>query len=462
MLKGLKVALVVTRRLVDGCRGGVCRERPHGRDVRDTLVFGAAADPTSLDGALVSDGESLRVIAQIFEGLVTLKPGTTNVVPALATKWKAARRPQVWTFTLRKGVTLPRRDAVQREGRLRELRPLVQLHGAVRVRRDVVLLLHGLRRLEDGGGNAAPTNSPLYRSCRAVSDTTAVITLTAARTPRSLAALSLQSFAIQSPTALTKYGANKGTLSKDGVFRPGGTYGVPAASGRHGPVQARVVEDRRQARDRPQRRVLGPKAILRASSSGRSRTTPLACRRCRPVRSRATTSSSRRTSPTIKKNNKLKIARPAGVQRRLRDDQPERQAVRQHPRPQAVAYGLDRAGVVKSFYAGRGEVAHEFMPPQVVGYAKDVTKYPYNPDKAKRCSAQAGLTLPVEVEFWYPTDRLAAVHAGSAAELPGVRREPEQVRLQGRARRALRGAPDYVGRRAGRHRRRPQPDRVDG
>ena len=83
------------------------------------------------------------------------------------------------------------------------------------------------------------------------------------------------------------------------------------------------------------------------------------------------------------------------------------QAVKPFDNPlvrQAVAYGLDRAGVVKSFYAGRGKVANEFMPPEVVGYSKDVTKYPYNPEKAKQLLQQAGLTLPVEVEFWYPTD----------------------------------------------------------
>ena len=35
-----------------------------------TLVFAGASDPVVLDGALVSDGESLRVIDQIFERLV--------------------------------------------------------------------------------------------------------------------------------------------------------------------------------------------------------------------------------------------------------------------------------------------------------------------------------------------------------------------------------------------------------
>ena len=53
-----------------------------------TLVFAGASDPTYLDPALVSDGESFRVTEQIFEGLVKLRPGTTKIVPALATSWK--------------------------------------------------------------------------------------------------------------------------------------------------------------------------------------------------------------------------------------------------------------------------------------------------------------------------------------------------------------------------------------
>jgi peptide/nickel transport system substrate-binding protein len=71
---------------------------------------------------------------------------------------------------------------------------------------------------------------------------------------------------------------------------------------------------------------------------------------------------------------------------------------------QAVAHGLDRARVSGSFYAGRAVVAHEFMPPSIPGYAKNVKKYAYNPAKAKQLLQQAGLELPVEIEFWYPTD----------------------------------------------------------
>jgi peptide/nickel transport system substrate-binding protein len=70
---------------------------------------------------------------------------------------------------------------------------------------------------------------------------------------------------------------------------------------------------------------------------------------------------------------------------------------------QAVAYGLDRAAVVRNFYAGRGTVAQEFMPPSIFGWTSKVPKYSYNPTKAKQLLQKAGLKLPVNVDFWYPT-----------------------------------------------------------
>ena len=74
-----------------------------GASKAGTLVFAGASDPTYLDPALVSDGESFRVTEQMFEGLVRLKPGTTKIVPALATSWNL-KGGKVWTFNLRKGV----------------------------------------------------------------------------------------------------------------------------------------------------------------------------------------------------------------------------------------------------------------------------------------------------------------------------------------------------------------------
>ncbi len=71
---------------------------------------------------------------------------------------------------------------------------------------------------------------------------------------------------------------------------------------------------------------------------------------------------------------------------------------------QAIAHALDRQAVVDGFYAGRGVLATQFQPPEIFGYADDVVTYDYDPEKSKQLLEQAGLTLPVEIEFWYPTD----------------------------------------------------------
>jgi peptide/nickel transport system substrate-binding protein len=44
------------------------------------------------------------------------------------------------------------------------------------------------------------------------------------------------------------------------------------------------------------------------------------------------------------------------------------------------------------------------MPPEVTGYADDVTEYEFDPEKSKQLLREAGLTLPVKLTFWYPSD----------------------------------------------------------
>ena len=72
--------------VVAGTAGGASRA--------GTLVFAGTSDPTYLDPALVSDGESFRVTEQMMEGLVRLKPGTTKIVAGAGDELEALRRGQ--------------------------------------------------------------------------------------------------------------------------------------------------------------------------------------------------------------------------------------------------------------------------------------------------------------------------------------------------------------------------------
>ena len=124
---------------------------------------------------------------------------------------------------------------------------------------------------------------------------------------------------------------------------------------------------------------------------------------------------------------------------------------------QAVAAGLDRDAVVSNFQAGRGEVAKEFMPPSLEG-ADDVQQYTYDPAKAKSLLQKAGVTIPLEIDFWYPTDV-------TRPYMPDPKRNFEafaaSLNKSGFKVKAQRAEPRLPGCGAGRQGRGPAPARVD-
>ncbi|HIC94189.1 MAG TPA: transporter substrate-binding domain-containing protein [Anaerolineae bacterium] len=71
---------------------------------KDTLIYARSGDSVGLDCCDETDGESFWVCKQVFEQLVTFKPGTTEIVPGLAEKWEVSEDGLEWTFYLRKGV----------------------------------------------------------------------------------------------------------------------------------------------------------------------------------------------------------------------------------------------------------------------------------------------------------------------------------------------------------------------
>lgn len=70
----------------------------------DTLVYARSLDSSTLDPAAAQDEESIKVISNIFEGLVRFKPGTTEIEPCLAEAWSISPDGREWTFYLRKNV----------------------------------------------------------------------------------------------------------------------------------------------------------------------------------------------------------------------------------------------------------------------------------------------------------------------------------------------------------------------
>jgi peptide/nickel transport system substrate-binding protein len=381
--------------------GGATTEASGGAE-GGTLVFAGASDPVALDGAVVSDGESLRVITQIFETLVALKPGTTEPEPGLAESWEANDDGTVWTFKIRQGVTFHDGETLDAEAvcfnfdRWYNFEGPLQNPGATYYWQVV---FGGFATYNKDSG--APKDS-LYKSCEATDESTAVLTLTKP-SATFIPALSQQAFSIASPKALTEFKADEGTTDADGVFTPSGTFGTehPIGTGpfefvswaRNDRIVLKRYEDYWGDKSTLDELIIRPiadnAARLQALQTGEIQGYDLV---------------EPQDIATIEGDSNLQIIdRPAfnvayvgfNIAKKPTDDLEVRKA---------IAYGLDRQAVVDNFYSGRAVVATQFMPPEVVGYAEDVPKYEFDPEKAKQILTDAGYTLPVPLEFWYPTD----------------------------------------------------------
>jgi peptide/nickel transport system substrate-binding protein len=187
-----------------------------------TLVFGASSDPVTLDAAYVSDGESLRVIRQVFEGLVTTEEGGTEVVPALAKEWENSEDGLQWTFTLEEDVTFHDGEPFDAEAVCANFDRWYNFTGL----QQSSSVSYYYQTVFGGYANNESEDlaEPLYDSCEASDETTAVITLTSP-SASFLTGLTLPSFSIASPKALEEGNADQvGGTDEEPQFE--GTFGT--------------------------------------------------------------------------------------------------------------------------------------------------------------------------------------------------------------------------------------------
>jgi peptide/nickel transport system substrate-binding protein len=365
----------------------------------DTLLYAGASDPTYLDPTLVSDGESFRVTAQIFESLVSLKPGSTVIKPGLASKY-GSKNGKDWTFTLRKGVKFHDGTPFNAAAVCYNFNRQYNYAGPFQ---DASATYYW--QTVFGGfhhNNAGSTlGASLYKGCTARGKYTAIIHLTK-RSSSFLPALVISSFAIQSPTAIKKYGGNDGEL-RNGVFKPTGTYAFSHPTGT-GPFQFESWK-------------IGESVVLKRFNGYWGKKSKLARIIIRPISNNTARVQALQTGeiygadliqpqdvPTIRNNNNLKLVnRPSFNVAYVGFHQGAGSPMNDLKVRQAAAYGLDRAGVVGSFYAGRAQVAIEFQPPTLFGWTNKVPKYPFDPTKARSLLNSSSCHVPCKVDFWYPT-----------------------------------------------------------
>ncbi len=360
-----------------------------------TLVFGTSADPISMDGAYVSDGESLRVVRQIFETLVTTAPGGTEIEPLLATEYGASDDGKTWTFTLRDGVKFSDGtdfDAAAVCFNFDRWYNFKGVQQSASVSYYWQTVFSGYAKNEDA---SLPVS--LYAGCKDEGGK-AVISLSSP-SASFLSGLALASFSIASPDALTKYEADKVTgTGEEPAFE--GTFGRDHPIGT-GPFTLETFEPNNRLVLARNDSYWGEKAkldkvIFKPIADG-------------PARRQALESNEIQGYDLVAPED-LDALKGAGFQILERPafnvgyvGFNTAKAPFDNPKiRQAVAFALNRQALVTAKYPPGAEVAKEFMPPDLFGYAGDVTTYDYDVDKAKALIKESGIANPT-IEFWYPT-----------------------------------------------------------
>lgn len=350
----------------------------------NTLVFGAVSDPATLESGNVTDAYSGYVQQQIYDRLLDFKPGTTELIPALATEWSASDDRLTWTFKLRQGVKFHDGTDFNAEA--------VRVNIARWWNPDDPL---GFR---DAGktfeiwtqlfGGFQGTEESLLQEFRVIDDETIAFVL---KQPFAAfpAAIAAGYFGISSPTAIEKAGAD---------------YGIPSA-GAIGTGPFKFVEWRSGDRVVLERNLDYWQEGLPKSEQLIFRTVKDSSSRLAELRTGAI-DFSENFSPEqlneIRNDPNLKELRRPSFNVGYLALNPSYEPLSQKAVRQAIAMAINKKALVEAFWAGLAVTDAHFTPPAMKQYQdQSLTDYEYNPAKAKRILAEAGYPNGFDLELWY-------------------------------------------------------------
>jgi peptide/nickel transport system substrate-binding protein len=359
-----------------------------------TMTFATEGAPKLFDPFFATDGATFRTSQQLFEGLIEFKPGTADAEAGLAEKWSSSEDGLTWTFNLRKGVKFHDGSDFNAEAVCFNFDRWYNSKGAAQSP-----AVTGYWQDNFGGFSDAAAPS-LYASCSATDANTAEVKITR-YTSKFPDILGLPSFAMQSPTALKQYDA-------DNVQQAGDSFTFPAYANEHptgtGPFKFSKYDEANGTVELVRNddywgdKAKLDKLILRAIPDETARKQALQS---------GDVQGYDLPSPAdwqgLKDDGYQLLVRPAFNVFYVGINQKNNPALRDLKVRQAIAYAIDREGLVKQQLPEGAKVADNFYPDTVFGWTDDVEKYDYNPDKAKSLLAEAnqsGLT----VNFYWPTE----------------------------------------------------------
>ncbi len=355
------------------------------------FTFASSNDPASLDPAFASDGESFRVARQMFEGLVGTLPGTADPAPLLAETWDVSEDGLEYTFNLKSDVTFHDGTDFNAEAVCFNFERWNNFTGVAAT--ESLSYYWG-----KVNGGYAETGGGKYASCEAPDESTAVIKLSSPL-PELVAAMSLPAFSMQSPTALAEYDADNVGGASDAPVLPEYATAHPTGTGPYIFESWSPGENVTLARNPNYWGDAGQitKIVFPVISDATARRQALEAGDIDgfDLVGPADVVALEDAGFTIEHREPFNVLY-LGMNQAV----PELADVRVR---QAIAYAVNKQGLVDSTLPEGTLVATNFVPPSVRGHSDDVATYDYDPEKARALLAEAGMS-DLTLNFTYPTN----------------------------------------------------------
>ncbi|MCL1855899.1 MAG: ABC transporter substrate-binding protein [Clostridia bacterium] len=333
------------------------------------LVVGISSEPMTMDGTQVTDFNTDRVVGDMYNQVVRFGDGTMDIEPDLAERWEVSSDELVYTFYLRKDV---------------------KFHDGTPFNAEAVKFNY--ERLNNPDSKYYDTGIFTYsvymfemvKSVDVIDEFTVSFTLTEPFAPF-ISNIAMAQFSMVSPAAVEKYG-------RDITNNPVGTGPFRFVSWTRG---SEVILERNPDYFKGPAKL--DRLIFRTIIDDN-------------VRQNALEAGTINLMTNILPDNlealgadpKFQLLEQPGMHVWYLSMNCSKAPFDKKEVRQAMYYAIDRQGIVDNILLGTGVLAHNMVPPMTFAYTDDVSKYEYNPDKAKSLLAEAGYPDGFTVDFDIP------------------------------------------------------------
>ena len=364
-----------------------------------TLVFGRSGDSVALDPAHVTDGESFYATKQVYDTLVQFKNGTTILEPGLATSWEISKDGLEYTFHLRKGVYFAPTKFYKKKNEF--------------TADDVIFSFKRQYDKNHPFHNVGGTYKywGAMNMDKIVKDVVKLDKYTVKFILNKPEAPFLSNMAMDFASILSSQYAND--LLKEGKAEKLSRY--PVGTGPF--VFVKWVKDDKiiykANKDYWDGRPYLDKLILKVIPNSSVRAAELKVGSIHVM-----DFPNPEEVASLEANPNIKLVKQEGLNvGYLALDQVKFAPFKDVRVRRAINYAINKEAIVKAIYAGFGRPAYSPIPPTMWSYNPNITKFKYNPEKAKQLLKEAGYENKLEFELWaMPVARPYMPNARKVAE----------------------------------------------